>query len=415
MTALPASDRSTHAAGPIDVMFLNSCVSGGGAGRSLDALLSVPDPRIRATVVIPEPGVLAARLASTIRIEVVPEFVERLRRSPYRWPDRWHMPWLHLPANAYAIARAVYKLVRLVRRRQPDVIHCNHMLAKPIGALVGAITRRPVVFHSRACHHLWIDGALYDWLGRRAVVRRIICNSDASAQVYRRHSAAKVRIIPNSIDLDHFRIGTVASRLRDDYAIPAEAFVVGFVGRIHPKKGIDWLLHAFVGVAARVPGARLVIVGGNDGSLHHDGLAHYRAMAHALGLGSEQVIFTGYQDDVRSFVAGFDVLVFPSIEPESFGRVLLEAMALEVPVITSAHGGAIEVVRDGVDGLWVPVGDVESLAQALCTLATDAVRRRTMGHCGRERVTERYDRAAIAAQVVEVLLEVVSEARTAGT
>lgn len=406
-TAAPIAGKPSS----IKVLFLNSCVSGGGAGRSLQALLSVPDPRIHATVVMPGPGVLAARLPANIDTEFVPGFVERLRRSPYRWPDRWHAPWLHLLANVYAIGQAVLTLRHVVKRLQPDVIHCNHMLAKPIGALVGAVTATPVVFHSRACHHLWIDGVFYSWLGRRAIVRRIICNSAASARVYRRSSAAKVRIIPNSIDLEHFRHDTVNSRLRSDYAIPEDAFVVGFVGRIHPKKGIDWLLQSFVGVAAQVPGARLVIVGGNDGSLHHDALAHYRNMVQTLGLASDQVIFTGYQDDVRAYVAGFDVLVFPSVEPESFGRVLLEAMALQVPVITSAHGGAIEVVRDGQDGLWVPVGDIDGLAGAIQALARDADRRRAMGVCGRQRVGECYDRTVIARQVFDVLAEVANEKR----
>lgn len=401
-------------AAAVHVLFLNSCVSGGGAGRSLDAILSVPDPRIRATVVMPEAGVLAQRLTRVERLVLVPEFVERLRRSPYSWPDRWHAPWLHLLANVYAIPAGVRKLARLVRELQPGVIHCNHMLAKPIGALLGALTATPVVFHSRACHHLWIDAAFYSWLGRRAAVRRIICNSDASAQVYRRHSAAKVCIVPNSIDLAHFHRGSVAPRLRKAYGIAADAFVVGFVGRIHPKKGIDWLLQSFAAVAAQKPAACLVIVGGNDGSLHHDGLVAYRRQAQQLGLSEAQVIFTGYQDDVRAFVADFDALVFPSVEPESFGRVLLEAMALEVPVITSAHGGAIEVVRDGVEGLWVPVGDVDALARAMLALAKDPAQRRAMGAHGRQRVTACYDRQAVASQVFDVLVEVAGQAQPAG-
>lgn len=413
MTSHATAARTVAAPAPTKVMFLNSCVSGGGAGRSLEALLSVKDPRIQATVFMPEPGVLAPKITHAAELVYVPEFVERLRRSPYRWPDRWRLPALHLLANAVALPVAAFKMWQWVRRERPRVIHCNHMLAKPLGALLGALTGTPVVFHSRACHHLWLDAAFYSWLGRRAAVRRIICNSDASAQVYRRHSADKVRIVPNSIDLDHFHRGTVTPRLRSTYGIAADAFVVGFVGRIHAKKGLAWLLQSFVAVAAEKPSARLVIVGGNDGSLHHDGLAQYRQLAHALGLSDGQLVFTGYQDDVRGFVADFDLLVFPSVQPESFGRVLLEAMALEVPVVTSAHGGAIEVVRDGEEGLWVPVGDVAALAGAMLALAGDAERRRAMGQRGRQRVLACYDRQAIAGQVFDVLVDVAAAARPA--
>ena len=92
---------------PITVLFLNSCVHGGGAGRSLDALLRVPDPRIRPIVAMPEPGVIAARLEGAARLAFVPEFVERLSRSPYAWPDRLGVPWAHLPSNGYALPRSL--------------------------------------------------------------------------------------------------------------------------------------------------------------------------------------------------------------------------------------------------------------------------------------------------------------------
>ncbi len=393
---------------PITVLFLNSCVHGGGAGRSLDALLRIPDPRIRPIVAMPEPGVMAARLEGAARLVFVPEFVERLSRSPYTWPDRLRVPWAHLPANGCALPRALGKLARLVEETHPDVIHCNHMLAKPLGAALGARTRIPVVFHSRACHHLWIDGVLYDWLGRRRIVRRIICNSEASARVYRRHSADKVRIIPNSLDPAQFDRRAVAPRLRGEFGLAPKDFVVGFIGRIHEKKGIDWLLRAFARLAPDATGPRLVIVGGNDSSLHYDAIARYTELASALGV-RERVVFTGYRDDVRPYLADFDVLVFPSVEPESFGRVLLEAMALEIPVITSAHGGAVEVVRNGEEGLWVPANDVEGLAAAIRALQSDRDRARAMGTRGRVRVERCYEPTVIAHRVYDVLLEAAAE------
>lgn len=396
------------ATNPTTVLFLNSCIHGGGAGRSLDALLRVPDPRIRPVVALPEPGVIAERLESAARLAFVPEFVERLSRSPYAWPDRVHAPWAHLPANGYALWRALGKLVRVVEDVRPAVIHCNHMLAKPLGAALGARTGVPVVFHSRACHHLWIDGAFYGWLGRRRIVRRIICNSEASARVYRRRSAAKVCIVPNSLDPVRFDRRIVAPRLRAEFGLAPEDFVVGFVGRIHGKKGIDWLLQSFARFAAACPPARLAIVGGNDSSLHHDALARYTRSAAELGI-AERVVFTGYRDDVRPYVADFDALVFPSVEPESFGRVLLEAMALEVPVVTSAHGGAVEVVRDGEEGLWVPVNDVAALAAALGRLYRDRDGALAMGRRGRARVERDYEPKAVARRVYDVLLEAAAE------
>jgi len=393
---------------PTKVLFLNSCINGGGAGRSLETILNVADTRVEAIVAMPSPGVLADRINGVAELVYVPEFVERMLRSPYVWPDRLRMPWLHLPANVYALARCINKLTRLVREIKPDVIHCNHMLAKPIGVAVGARTGIPVVFHSRACHQLWIDGQIYDWLGQREQVRRIICNSEASAQVYRRHCSDKVIIIPNGIDLDQYNQQAVAANLRDNFNIASDDFVVGFVGRIQASKGIEWLLHAFAAFSQRQVNAKLAIVGGNDSSLSHDALGDYQRDADALGL-RNKVIFTGFQDDIRPSIKDFDVLVMPSILPESFGRVLLEAMAFEIPVIASAHGGALEVVRDGKEGLWVEVNNIDGLANAIETLYKDQSLRRRMGENGRRRVLACYDRVATARQVYDVLIEAATE------
>ena len=138
---------------PYRVLILNSCVNGGGAGQSLAMLLGVPDPRIDAWVVMPEPGVMAPRFARAQRLVYVPEFVERLRRSPYTWPDRLGLGWLHGFLNLYALPRAAFRLASLAREWRPHAIYCNHMLAKPLGVAVGAATGIPVVLHARSAHH----------------------------------------------------------------------------------------------------------------------------------------------------------------------------------------------------------------------------------------------------------------------
>jgi len=389
---------------PIKILFLNSCVNGGGAGRSLEAILNVNDPRVEAIVAMPERGVLAQRIQAVAEIVYIPEFTERMQRSPFRWPDRLHLPWLHVPANIYGLNRCIHKLTDLVRSIRPDVIHCNHMLAKPVGAALAGRTGVPVVFHSRACHQLWIDGKFYAWLGQRRQVSRIICNSEASARVYRRHSDEKVRIIPNGIDLDHYDTKCLEPGLRSRFGLSADDFVVGFVGRIQASKGIDWLLRAFAAFAKYRTDAKLAIVGGNDSSLHTDVLDNYRCKARALGLGNSTV-FTGFQDDVRPWIMDFDVLVMPSILPESFGRVLLEAMALEIPVIIAAHGGAVEVVRNGTEGLWVDVNDDDGLARAMEKLYADRPLGQKMGKNGRLRVQERYGHVTTARQINDVLVQ----------
>ena len=121
------------------------------------------------------------------------------------------------------------------------------------------------------------------------------------------------------------------------------------------------------------------------------------------------MIFCGFKEDVRPYLADFDVLVFPSRLPESFGRVLIEAMALEVPVITSAQGGAVEVVENGNEGLWVDVDDVAGLTAALRNLGDSPSRRREMGRRGRVKVERLYSRRRVTRAIVDILVKAVRE------
>ena len=200
------------------VLVLNSCVS--GAGRSLLILLDRRDKRVELSAVIPEEGVIASRLSAAQEISHVPEFVERIWRSPYQWPDRLHMPWAHPIASMWSLSVAARRIEAIAEGVRPDVIYCNQMLAKPLGVRIGNSLGLPVVFHSRATHHLTVDDLFYSWLGARKCVKRIICNSEAAARVYRRSSGRKTIVVPNGIDTDFSSRRVVEATLRRSHEIP---------------------------------------------------------------------------------------------------------------------------------------------------------------------------------------------------
>ena len=388
----------------IRVLFLSSCVHGGGAGHSLTSILANVDERFEAHVVMPEPGVIAARFPSSVRIHYIPEFVERLRRSPYAWPDLFKSSWLHFIINMCIAPYAALRIMRLARKLNIQVIHCNHMWAKPFGVVVGAWLKIPVVFHVRNTHHLKIDRMFYDWLGARQTVKKIICNSNRSAEAYQRRNAKKITIVPNGIDLEQYKPGMVTPCLRQKYNLPKDCFVIGYVGRILPKKGLDWLIRSFSRFAQKQNNVFLAIVGDNDQGPLIDMKKRYRRLSAQQGV-ADQVIFTGFQDDVRPYVSDFDALVFPSIQPESFGRVLLEAMSLKIPAISSELGGAIEVIEHNKQGLLVKVSDMEQLCEAFDNLYLHPDLRQAMGESGRKRVESLYGNDAMAQRVFEVITQ----------
>jgi glycosyltransferase involved in cell wall biosynthesis len=382
------------------VLFLNSCIHGGGAGRSLVAYLSQEPADIEPLVVLPAPGVIAEQLGPRVQITYVPEFLERIQTSHHPRIDR--IPGLNIAYGAATLVSAGQKLVRLVQVLKPDVIYCNHMLAKPVGAYVGAKTGVPVVFHARNIHDWPVEKQFFQYLAQRDCVKSVICNSRASAVPYAAVAEDKVHVVYNFIDLQRFRRDRVSPKLRAEFGIAADAVVVGYLGRIIGWKGIDVLIRAFVDVAASNPKAVLVIVGDNDGGLKTDLRAEYEALAHSLGVGA-RVIFTGFRDDVVPYVADFDVLALPSVRPEPFGRVIIEAMALGVAPVVTAHGGATEIVTDGQNGLWTAPQSVPALSQALQRLVNDAPLRKTLGFRAALDVRAKFDGKVLSREVTRLL------------
>ena len=129
--------------------------------------------------------------------------------------------------------------------------------------------------------------------------------------------------------------------------------VVGFVGRIEPRKGVLDLIAAAPAIRAASPGAEVVIVGDDPWDAFPDYLAQVRA--------ARDVVHVPWHDNAPGLMRHFDVLVAPSHQ-EPFGTVLSEAMAVGTPVVATRVGGLAEVVDDGVTGLLVEPGEPDALA-----------------------------------------------------
>jgi glycosyltransferase involved in cell wall biosynthesis len=169
--------------------------------------------------------------------------------------------------------------------------------------------------------------------------------------------------------------------------------VVAGVGRFVAIKGFDLLVAALADVAARVPDARVLLIGeGGEG-------AALQAQARALGVG-DRLHITSTTTDVIGLLAAADVLAAPS-RNEGMGRVLVEAMALGLPVVGTRVGGIPDVIVDGECGLLVPPEDPAALADALAELGLDAARRAKLGDGARPRA-EAFSTTVAAAAMRDI-------------
>jgi len=187
------------------------------------------------------------------------------------------------------------------------------------------------------------------------------------------------RVIHNGIDLSYFSTKAVEAT---SSVVNDQRLSLGYIGSLTPEKGVEVLLQSAALLKQCRSDFRLYLLG--DGHL----LESLRAQAVTLGL-EQEVCFVGEVDDVRPWLKAFDLMVVPSLS-EGFGRVVIEALAMERPVVASRVGGIPEVMGEEMSEMLVPVGDPEALAVALERLLADPDLRRIIGKQGRSQVESRF-------------------------
>ena len=286
----------------------------------------------------------------------------------------------------------------MLRRERFDVIHIHEPLMPTLATAVLHHASQELTvgtFHASRSrswgYSFWKPICLNRWFnkldGRIAV-------SFAAMEFVSRYFPSDYTIIPNGIDLPHF------SR----QVPPLEQFCDGklnilFVGRMEKRKGFKYLLGAYEKVKRELPQCRLIVVGPQDGSYEK-----YQRLAVKRNL--KDVVFTGYvsYEELPRYYKSADICCSPATCWESFGLVLLEAMAAGKPTVASDIAGYAAVVNDGVDGLLVKPRDEKALAGTILQLLQDGSLRERMGEMGKVKAGD-YSWEKVAQQVMNYYQE----------
>lgn len=399
---------------PARVLFLSSCVRGGGPGFSLYYLLKHLDrSRVEPLVVLPNLGVFAERFAELgVRAVVAPRFPERTAEQRFKTDTRVTRA-LSYAQNVVDSVRLVPWLAEFIRREQVSLVYCNNMMVKPIGAPAAELAGVPCVLHARNLHEKALPIALYCRLtAQLPSVKRVIANSAATAVPYQRFVPNKVSVVHNGVDLaDYRRAPGERAALRERLGLPRDAVVIGFSGYLTPRKGVDVLIRAAAQITSTRPQLHFAIAGRVPIDAASNHRAEYEALARELGI-ADRVHFLGFVEDVPRFVAGVDALALPSFQ-EPFGRAIIEAMALGTPVVGSDVGGIPEIIQHEESGLLAPPGDADALARALARLADDPELRERLGKAAERTVRERFDVVALTRTLENLLVEAARAKRPA--
>lgn len=377
----------------VRVLIVHSSAELYGSDKSLlDFVLRRP-AGMAVTVVVPEAGPLVPALGAAGARVVVGE-VCKLQRG------------LLSPRGAWRTVQAAWRSLRwlraLHRETRFDLVYSNSVAVLG-GALVARSLRLPHVWHVR---EILAGSSGLTWAFRRlvsALSTRVISNSAETRQwIAGQRGAADPRyaVVWNGVDQGQSTADRQLTRL--GLGVQGGEVLLVLVGRINAWKGQFLLVEAFARMVAEgVANARLAIVGSAFAGQEHFEAQLAQAVA-ASGC-AERIEVQSFRTDVDAVWDAADVVVVPSIEPEPFGRVAIEAMAFSKPVVAAAHGGLKEIVDNGVTGWLVAPRDASALSTALKRLVQSASMRDEMGRAGLARQRQYFSVQAYAERVAAEL------------
>lgn len=301
---------------------------------------------------------------------------------------------------------AVLKLVRVLRRIRPQIVHAHTPKGGLLGMLSAWISRTPVrIYHMHGLPFVTAAGwtrRLLMWSERVSckLAHQVLCVSSSARALAVEAGlcrADKIKVLLrgsiNGVDaVDRFNPANVPRSSRKEtrlkYGVPADAMVLGFIGRIVRSKGLVELAKAWDQLRADFPALHLLLVGPLEPQdpIPRDVEASLRK--------DSRVHLIGEEWDTPALYAAMDVLVLPTYR-EGLPGVLLEAAAMQVPVVATSVTGCVDVVQDGMTGLLVPPHEVTSLTGAIKTYLQDAELRHRHGTAARDWVLREFRQEGI--------------------
>lgn len=364
----------------LNILYVHNSADLYGASRSLVRLLRKLDrDRFKPLVLLPSDGPLCKQIEATGTQVIIHERLTVIERSALRL--------MKLPSLMLGFPLSTWFIRRLIQKHGIDLVHTNTGVM-PSPGLAARIAGVPHVWHIRD----WFQEFRAFWRYYERYIRwgsdTIVTVSEAIATQFRNRE--KVRVVHNGFSLEEFDLDQeeAGNKFRAEWNL-GSSIVIGCVGRIKlVRKGQEILLRALPDVIKASPDLKCLIVGtvfeGNES--HLDEL---KAIAAGLKI-ENHVIFTGELSDPKPAYAAMDVFVLPSAQPEPFGGVVMEAMAMGLPVIATAIGGSVDQVVDGITGYLIPPSQPGILAERLLQLAQDPLLRRKMADAARQRIAESF-------------------------
>ncbi|MCB9207176.1 MAG: glycosyltransferase family 4 protein [Ignavibacteriales bacterium] len=294
--------------------------------------------------------------------------------------------WKFLPISLKILIKIIpdtLKLINIIKANKIDIIHANHNINGDRAVILASIIlRKKIVSHYRGLYTaVSIDKYLYPHIDQ------IICISNFAKQDYIKSGIPekKCKIIYDGVDLNKF-----SPLIKETNKI-----TIGCIGRLEKWKGQQVLIEAAGIIVKSFPEIEFLLIG--NGSNKNNLLN--KVKSENL---EKHLTFTGDVTNVKDYMDKCTIIVHTSIEPEPFGMVIIEAMALEKPVIATNFGGPIEIIDNEIDGYLIPPSEPKILASHILKLVNNPELRKQIGTEARKKVIEKFDFRITAKKIENV-------------
>jgi glycosyltransferase involved in cell wall biosynthesis len=279
--------------------------------------------------------------------------------------------------------KRIMQFYRVVNETEPDLIHLTSASPMLYVWPIAKWLNIPLICHVQCPYD---RSELRRYFPHRSDL--VILISKNLKSIFSDKHQGKLHVVYNSVEEPNIDREAAKKKLAVEFEFPPEIPVVGMLGQIIHRKGIDHFLKAMAKVILVIPDLKIFIVG-SDTSDHEKYSDQMKRLAEDIAIG-DRIIWTGFRKDSQNLMAGMDILCVPS-RSEGFGLVAAESMAVGTPVIASEVEGLAEIIENGVDGILVPLKNLErKLADKIIYLLQDPEIVRFLSMSGREKIKRKF-------------------------
>lgn len=365
-----------------NILFLHAGAEMYGADKVLlDLIKRLDKTKYNPIVILPTAGILVDALEKE-KVEVMV--------IPYPIMRRKYFNPKGLIEYGVNLVKYTHQLVNIAKKKNIDLIHSN-----TAATLEGGFVSRKLNIP-----HLW---SIHEIIVNPKIMYRVTCKLIAKyssititdSHAVKNHLDAsgcfkpnKIKVIYNGVDSERFNPNNDCTYLYEEWNIPKNSRIIGMMGRVNSWKGQDDFLKAANIVMAKYPDVYTVFIGAAfEGEEWRE-----KDLADKIACSpySDRIITKGYRTDSEGIFKLYDVFVLPSINPDPFPTVVLEAMSTGKPIVGYKHGGICEMVKEEYNGLLCEVKNPDDLANKIEKILIDEDERKLMGENSRKRLLSNF-------------------------